>query len=105
MELHTGVLKLRRLRQERRADEYDDLRRIIQSEFEDRLIPIDAAVALTAAGLAGAMRPASMEWKDLLIAASAMARGLTILTRNTRHFTPAGVTALDPLAELPPDPP
>jgi len=30
-----------------------------------------------------------------------MANGLTVLTRNLRHFAPLGVPALDPFGELP----
>ncbi len=33
---------------------------------------------------------------DLLIAATALEHGLTVVTRNVRHFEPAGVKVLDP---------
>ena len=33
---------------------------------------------------------------DLLIAATALEHGLTVVTRNLRHFTPTGVATLDP---------
>jgi hypothetical protein len=33
---------------------------------------------------------------DLLIAATALEHGLTVVTRNLRHFTPTGVAPLDP---------
>ena len=33
---------------------------------------------------------------DLLIAATALERGLTVVTRNVRHFQPTGVAAIDP---------
>ncbi len=32
----------------------------------------------------------------LLIAATALERGLTVVTRNLRHFTPTGVATLNP---------
>lgn len=47
--------------------------------------------------------PAVIEWRDLIIAATARAYGLTVLTNNLRHLQPIGVPALDPLARLPPD--
>ena len=39
---------------------------------------------------------------DLIIAATAQHRGLTVLSRNLRHFEPFGVAVLDPFARLPP---
>ena len=33
---------------------------------------------------------------DLLIAATALEHGLTVATRNVRHFEPMGVPVLDP---------
>jgi predicted nucleic acid-binding protein len=35
---------------------------------------------------------------DLLIAATALEHGLTVVTRNTRHFEATGVTVLDPFS-------
>ena len=75
----------------------------IEADFGDRVLAVDAAVALAIARLAEAARPAVVEWKDLIIAATARAHGLTVLTNNLRHFGPTGVPALDPLARLPPD--
>ena len=103
LEIETGLLKLRREGKHKRASEIEGLRRGIETDFADRLLSMDAAVALTAARLAEAVRPAVLEWKDLVIAATAKAHGLTILTGNLRHFAPAGVSALDPARQLPPD--
>jgi len=33
---------------------------------------------------------------DLLIAAAALERGLTVVTRNLRHFEPTGVAIINP---------
>jgi predicted nucleic acid-binding protein len=35
---------------------------------------------------------------DLMIASIALDRGLTVATRNIRHFEPTGVATLDPMA-------
>lgn len=102
-EIEAGILKLRRDGQGARADEYEALRRAIEADFGDRVLAVDAAVAVAVARLAEAARPAVVEWKDLIIAATAHAGGLTVLTNNLRHFGPTGVPALDPLARLPPD--
>jgi predicted nucleic acid-binding protein len=39
---------------------------------------------------------------DLIIVATAQRHGLTILSRNLRHFAPLGAPVLDPFAALPP---
>ena len=38
------------------------------------------------------------ESADLLIAATALEHGLTVATRNVRHFKPAGVPVMDPFS-------
>jgi len=38
----------------------------------------------------------SHEGADLLIAATALERGLTVVTRNLRHFEPTGVAIINP---------
>ena len=102
MELEAGILKLRRdPAKAARAAEYEVLRRSIEGDFSHRILSFDVAVALATARLADAIRPAVIELKDLIVAATARTHGLTVLTRNLRHFTPTGVRAIDPLAGLP----
>jgi hypothetical protein len=38
----------------------------------------------------------------IIIAATALQHGLTILSQNLKHFAPLGVRVLDPFAALPP---
>jgi predicted nucleic acid-binding protein len=103
LEIETGLLKLRREGKGKRAAEIEALRDGLMADFAERLLSMDAAVALAAARLVEAARPAVIEWKDLVIAATAKTHGATILTRNLRHFAVTGVPALDPLTELPGD--
>ena len=53
-----------------------------------RWLPVDAAVVLAAADLGARLRRAGqpIEWSDLMLAATATAHGLTVVTRNVRHF-------------------
>ena len=37
---------------------------------------------------------------DIVIAATARSRGLTVLTRNTRHFAPLGLPTINPFERL-----
>jgi predicted nucleic acid-binding protein len=39
---------------------------------------------------------------DVIIASTAQRHGLTILSRNLRHFAPLRVAVTDPFAALPP---
>ena len=72
--------------------------------YRGRILTVDTAVARAAGGLTDVslkqgLRP---DFADVLIAATAMVHGHTVLTRNLRHFVPMRVPALDPFAALPP---
>ena len=64
--------------------------------YADRILPVDTLVARrwgrlsTRIGHGGA---------DLLIAATALEYGLTVVTRNVRHFLPTGVPVEDPFQD------
>jgi predicted nucleic acid-binding protein len=102
-EIEAGILKLRRGEgKEARARQLVALRDGIIADFKDRLLALDLAAALMVARLAETIRPAVIDWPDLIIAATARVHGLTVLTRNLRHFEPTGVAAIDPLRSPPP---
>ena len=63
-----------------------------------RCVPVDAQTGLRWARLLADLRSRgrSIPIKDSLIAASALARGLIVVTRNRRDFEPAGVEIVDP---------
>jgi predicted nucleic acid-binding protein len=61
--------------------------------YEGRIVPVDVAVARRWGRLADAHNHAGA---DLLIAATALEHGLTVVTRNTRHFADTGVLLFDP---------
>ena len=65
----------------------------ILPEFVDRTLPVDAAVALRCASL---HVPNPKPERDALIAATAFAHGMTVVTRNTLDFEPMGVPLLNP---------
>ncbi|WP_298951094.1 PIN domain-containing protein [uncultured Methylobacterium sp.] len=101
MELERGLLALRRAGAEPRAAAIEALRDGLLRDFGPRLLPVDAEVALIAARLAEMPEAGSLP--ALLVAATARARGLTVLTRDPDRFAAAGVAAFNPLAGLPPD--
>lgn len=71
--------------------------------YARRILPIDAEAACATGLLIDRARARGLApgFADLAIAGIAQAHGLTLLTRNLRHFAPLGVSAQDPYAALP----
>jgi toxin FitB len=61
--------------------------------YEDHVLPVSADAARLWGRLSARLGNDSV---DLLIAATAMTHGLTVVTRNVRHFVPTGVAVIDP---------
>ena len=61
--------------------------------YGDRIIPIDVATARRWGQLSATLGHGS---PDLLIAATALEHGLTVVTGNIRHFEPTGVPVINP---------
>ncbi len=64
--------------------------------YAERILPVDTTVARRWGRLT---REHGHGSADLLIAATALEHGLTVVTRNARHFVPTGVPVLDPSAD------
>ena len=58
----------------------------------DRILPVDTATARRWGQLTATL---GHEGADLLIAVTALENGLTVVTRNVRHFEPTGVPVID----------
>jgi predicted nucleic acid-binding protein len=93
-EIETGIEMAARKTPGFAADLRDWVRRIQEVDFADRILPVDAEVAVVWGQMAA--RIGNTE-NDLLIAATAQVHGLTVITRNTRHFAPTGVPVINPL--------
>ena len=61
--------------------------------YSDRILSVDTATARRWGQLSAAL---SHDSADLLIAATALEHGLTVVTRNVRHFEPVGVPVFNP---------
>ena len=64
--------------------------------YGDRVLAVDVPTARRWGRLCGVIGHQSA---DLLIAATALEHGLSIVTRNVRHFEPTGVPVIDPSAD------
>jgi predicted nucleic acid-binding protein len=103
--LHISVLTVGEIRsgvEGTRAAAKKERRRLwleqeIPAWFEERLLPVDAAVADRWGRLvAAARRP--LPAIDSLLAATALVHGLRLATRNTKHFQIPGLEVINPWA-------
>jgi predicted nucleic acid-binding protein len=93
MELELGVLSVERKDATQGAMLRAWLEQHVLPEFSRRTLPVDTAVAQRCARL---HVPDKRGERDALIAATALAHGMTVVTRNTADFAPTGVFLIDP---------
>jgi predicted nucleic acid-binding protein len=84
---------LARLHDPAQANVLDDWIVYVLENLGDRVHPVDRRVAEAWATL---MVPNPRSPLDALIAATALTHGLTLVTRNVRHFAGVGIALLDP---------
>jgi len=102
-EISDGIAKLRRTGALARADRLDDWLDLVLHLYGDRVMPFDLPAARHAGLLIDRARATGQApgFADLAIAATAGVHGLTVLTRNLRHFAPLDIPAIDPFESLP----
>jgi hypothetical protein len=66
--------------------------------YGSRILACDVPTARVAGTIFGKARSEGLSpgWPDIMIAATAAHHGLTVLTRNLRHFLSLGVAVADP---------
>ena len=94
-EIERGIAQQRRRNPPFAEDLARWLNRVLGS-YGERVLPIDTPTARRWGQLSGDLGHDSA---DLLIAATALEHGLTVVTRNTRHFEPTGVQVLNPFRD------
>lgn len=104
VEIEDGIARLRRAGATRRSADLDAWLEVVLHLYGDRILPLDTPTARIAGALSDRARGLGQApgLADVIIAATAKSRGLTILSRNIRHFAPLCVPALDPFEALPP---
>ena len=93
-EVRRGIERIR-LRDRAAAGTLERWLRTLEVEFDDRILPVDAAVADRWGRL---MAERTVPVIDGLLAATALVHGLILATRNVRHISPTGVSTVDPFA-------
>jgi predicted nucleic acid-binding protein len=66
--------------------------------YGERIVPFDLPAARRWGALSAAL---GHDGADLMIAATALQHGLTVVTRNVRDFQPTGVAVIDPFGHPP----
>lgn len=102
-EIEEGIAKARRAGAAAKADRLAAWLEAVLHLYSKHVLPIDIAVSRRLGALADQARAAGHApgFADLAIAATALVRGQTILTRNLRHFRMTGAALCDPFERLP----
>jgi predicted nucleic acid-binding protein len=102
-EIEDGIAKAHREKAQRKAAEFAAWLEALLHLYAGRILAFDLSAARIAGKLSDTARSVGSApgFPDVAIAATARRHGLTILTRNTRHFAPLGVTAINPFDCLP----
>lgn len=102
-EIEAGIAKVRRTGANRRADQFEQWLELLLHLYGTRVMSLDTRVARTLGRLTDLTRSvgSNPEYADLIIAATAITHGYTVLTRNLRHFRDIPVASHDPFASLP----
>ncbi|MGS2810921.1 PIN domain-containing protein [Nocardia sp. MW-W600-9] len=99
-ELRRGIALLRARAEPVRADRLERAVDEIEHSFTHRILPVDTQVVHHWALIAAA----PVDVSDGLIAATALAHGHTVATRNVKHFARTGVALVNPFASPSRDP-
>jgi predicted nucleic acid-binding protein len=102
-EIEDGIAKSRRERAVRKSAVLASWLETICHLYGDRILAFDTPTARIAGAISDRARGQGHApgFADIIIAATAQRHGLTILSRNLRHFAPLGVAVVDPLPALP----
>ena len=103
-EIEDGIAKSRREGATRKSADLAAWLETVLHLYGDRVLAFDTAIARIAGAMSDRARGLGQApgFADIIIAATAQHHGLTILSRNLRHFEPFGVSVIDPFKRPPP---
>ena len=93
LELELGTLLMERRDAMQGAILRAWLEDFVLPSFAERILVVDTPVALRGAAL---QVPNPRSYRDVLIAATALVHGMTVVTRNVKDFKNTGVSLLNP---------
>jgi predicted nucleic acid-binding protein len=93
-EIRRGAVQARK-KDPKFADRIDEWLIVTASAFDDRILPINVSIARVWGTL---QATAGHGGEDIMIAATALDRGLTVVTQNTRDFAGLGVKVENPFS-------
>lgn len=102
-EVEQGIARCLRTSAHAKAGRLTEWLETVLHLYASRVLPVDVLTARRIGPLADYVlgQGHAPGLADLAIAATALNRGLVVLTQNLRHFTPLGVSAQDPFEMLP----
>ncbi len=97
-EIQDGIARLGRDGAKRKSADLTAWLDTVLHLYGDRILAFDAATARIAGAMSDRARGVGHApgLADIIIAATAQHRGLTVLSRNLRHLEPLGVAVVDP---------
>jgi len=103
-EIEDGIARLRRERATRKSNDLASWLETLLHLYGGRILAFDTPAARIAGALSDRARSQGQApgFGNIIIAATAQHHGLTILSRNVRHFAPLAMKVLDPFVALPP---
>ncbi len=93
LELEVGILQIERRDRTQGGMLREWLETRVLPEFDERILPVDTAVARRCASL---HVPSPRAERDAMIAATALVHRMTVVTRNIADFAATGVPLLNP---------
>jgi hypothetical protein len=102
-EIADGIAKAKREGAKRKSADLSAWLQTVLHLYGDRVLPFDSPTAEIAGALSDLARGRGHApgFADIAIAATARRHGLTILSRNGRHFMPMDASIIDPFQQLP----
>lgn len=100
-EIEAGIVFAARREARRKAAVLSDWLDSVLGLYGDRVLPLTLGIARAAGRLSGNARADGLApgFADITIAATAGHHGLTVLTRNLRHFQPLGIAVVNPFKQ------
>jgi predicted nucleic acid-binding protein len=100
-EIEAGIARAIRIGATTKAEHLRRWLDAVEHFYAGRILAFGIEDARQAGTILDRARSHDPGFEDIAIAATAAARGFTVLTANERHFAPLGVPHLNPLKQLP----